>query len=325
MLGHLGMNNIVTDFINTLSSRQPSRKNDVKEVLMDNRSKAIALLERGFDSIESDYSSTYAVYQSIIAAVCDPTGERLLEGFDKEPVSGRGVQFRVWTDENPNYNDDDIKNGFRTAEMNSLAHMMAKTEIFLKHKISRSLLFASSEITNVRDVHSYNHGVGRTVGFDMHFTGAVMRAFAMSRYYQAMSACIIHLRSQLSGLQNDDGTGSIWDETMIHINTEFTRGAWEEGGSHHNIWGCSDTIITGKMKDGPLVVGDIVTSASSTCTGNGAPVEALGNAVAESKHVYSTIGELMGYEKSRNHPSLLTNSDGTITSAIGLPKNVEQG
>lgn len=319
-LGHEQMDNIVSAFMTSLASRMPERKKETYEILMDNRRKAIELMKTGFSAMETDYNTAYNEYNSIISATVNPGSERILNGLDNFDLRGNTVSYKLSSSIDGHYSGFNVVDGFRNVIQENLVHALAKTEIFLKSEVSSSMIFNVAGFKNIQDQYSGSNGY--ELNFDMHFTGSAIRTIAFSRFFQSLSAGLLHLRQKLS--VNDSQGQNIWNNTLIHLQTEFNRSKFLERGTDHNIYSCSDSFITGRMQDGPLVVGNVYDKygTGSHCVGDGAPVEALNGAIPSVKHLYSTVANLMGFEGSDNHPSLLNISNTGISSTIGLPKNM---
>jgi hypothetical protein len=120
-----------------------------------------------------------------------------------------------------------------------------------------------------------------------------------------------------------EGGGNVWDQTLVHLRSEFNRGQSYDRGSDHNIRSCVETFFSGSIQDGPIVSGDINASSSQGTDGSGVSVSSLGNQVIDSKYVFSTVGTLMGFTPSRNHAPLLAIEGGKIVSKVGAPNNVK--
>ncbi len=320
-LGVKDLDKVVTSFINSLSNQMPKRKAKTIEVMMDNRKKAVELISKGFEGIENDYKQAYALYQTVINLVMNPTSDRLLEGLDDRPVYGSGETVQFWSDTPGSYKDFSIVEGLKQANCNTMAHAFAKAEVFLKYKVTNCLMLDIGNIKNVGQKHSRADN-GHDIGHDSHYTGDVLRCLALSRFYQSFAACMLHFRQQTSSMPGQSA-GSVWAETLVNLRSEFNRGGFKGRGADHNINSCVESFFSGAIQSGPIVTGNIEYSSSDRCVGNGAPVDKT-KGVMDSKYVYSTIGELMGYTPSRNHAPVLKIQNGKIVSNIGGPANIKK-
>jgi len=325
-MGLAAMDGVVTSFINSLADQMPKRKAPIIQLLMDNRKKAVELMIKGFDGIDSDYQNTLDGYFQLIASVMDPDPSRILVGLDDRPIKGHDQRLRLWTDLPVYYDSRSLVDGFRTASCWGMAHAFTKAEIFLKYKITQCLNLNLGSIGRIS--HQYtgdpnNPAHVSNFGFDCHYTGDLFRALAFSRYYQSLAACLLRFRSKLTALPGKT-EANLWSETLVNLRSEFNRG-YRDLGSDHNIEACVETFFSGAIQDGPIVAGNIYISDKLPTLGNSAPVQAAGaagNECLSSKYTYSTLGALMGYEPSRNHKPVLVPSGNKIISNIEPPKNI---
>jgi hypothetical protein len=325
-LGSANLDKVVSSFITSLAPQESARKNKAIQILMADRTKAIQLLEKGFAGIRADYDATFAAYSAIIAQVMKPTPDRILAGLDDKPLKGNGIRFRSWEDQTQPYNTLNLIDGFNSAECSNMAHGFAKAEVFLRNKITNCIhldIAGISKIANdyTRDVN--NPTQTTTLMFDMHYTGDHMRGIAMSRYYQALAACLVQFKAKLTALPGSSG-GNMWGETVVHLRSEINRGGSTEGGTHHSIYSLAETFFSGAIQEGPIVAGNIEISDNGKTNGNGAPLADITNQIIDSKFIYSTVGSLMGFPQSANHKPILVANGSKIVSNVAAPKNIKK-
>lgn len=326
-LGAANLDKVVSSFVAsiTASNQVPARKNQALQILMDDRKKALSLLQKGFAGIREDYEATYLAYANIIAMVMKPSADRILVGLDDKPIQGRGERFQRWTDKQLEYSNFNLIQGFWVAECAQMAHSFAKAEVFLRHKITNCIELEISGMTRI--AHEYanlTNGSGvQDFTFDCHYTGDLFRGIAFSRYYQSLAACLGQFRTKLSALPGVNG-GNVWGETLVHLRSEFNRGTAHQRGSDHNIRGCVESFFSGAIQDGPIVAGNVEYADDAKVSGNGAPLAEAAGQVIDSKFIFSTVGSLMGYTPSRNHMPILVPSGSKIISNVGAPKNLKK-
>ena len=331
-MGVAKLDNVVKSFIASLAPQMPSRKYKAVQVLQDNRSKAVQLLQKGFAGIEADYTAAFDIYMALIASVMNPDSSRILKGLDDKVIRGSNVaslatSFQFWSDLPGFYDSYDLIDGFRQAQCINMAHAFAKAEVYIKHQITNCMQFEISGVSRIAGQHTSNinnETMVKTLTFDVHYTGALMKGVMFSRFYQSFAACLNQFKLKLSGMPGKSGANA-WNETLISLRSEFNRGSHNDRGTDHSIRSCVETFFSGAIQDGPIVAGNISVSANSGTHGEGTAVSEIGNQVIDSKFIYSTIGSLMGYTPSRNHSPILAPSGNKIISKVGAPKNVREG
>ena len=314
VMGLRKFDNVVSSFINSLTDQMPARKAKTFGIMMDNRKKAVDLLEKGFGGIEADYNAAHSRYFQLVNQVMNPTGDRILSGFDDKDFKGTGTAYNYNLGVEGRYGGFSPLQGFKISECNNLVSGFAKAEIYMKYGITNCMQFEIGELSRIYDQFS-NQASETTFTFDCHYTGQVIRGIAFSRFYQSFAACLNLFKGQIGGLA--------WGQTLVHLRSEFNRSKAQERGSDHNIWGNVETFFSGAIAEGPIVGGNLGYQDNATCDGNGAAIPELNNEKIESKHIYSTVATLMGFEPSRNHMTLLKPSNGKIVSNLPAPRNLK--
>ncbi|MBT5095434.1 MAG: DUF1501 domain-containing protein, partial [Halobacteriovoraceae bacterium] len=126
----------------------------------------------------------------------------------------------------------------------------------------------------------------------------------------------------------------IFDDTLIHVTTEFEREPAEtDSGTHHGVTGHSSTLICGKI-EGPQVIGNIydishdpndVTPSCGTW-GKGAPVAELDHNEIVYGNIASSICKILGISSPTPASKSLVRIDPNskkITPLISKAKNVK--
>ncbi|MGZ3691813.1 MAG: hypothetical protein ACXVAX_09930 [Pseudobdellovibrio sp.] len=165
------------------------------------------------------------------------------------------------------------------------------------------------------------------IPMDSHVHGVIYELMATTILYRAMSSCLLEMVDVLK--KTKKGKGNLFDETVIHVATEFDRLPQPDGGgTHHNNLANPTSLISGCIK-GPQVIGNIFIgkidekSIYNGTLGNGAPVKELGTAIKIS-HVSSTLSHLLRVKPIVGRsPSLVKEENGQVVSLIERPQNVE--
>jgi len=137
----------------------------------------------------------------------------------------------------------------------------------------------------------------QTFPMDAHDTGVLFDVLTTKQFFRAISTCLYELISQLKNTKINDKT--LFDETVIHIASEFDRNPSQDGyGSSHLPFSNPTSIFSGCLK-GPAVIGNIYAGTLKKndeeyfgTLGVGAPVKELGTAI-KIGNVSSTLSTLL--------------------------------
>ncbi|WP_127716038.1 hypothetical protein [Halobacteriovorax sp. HLS] len=208
--------------------------------------------------------------------------------------------------------DDDLRTILDDVEIETMAQEFALTEYVLINGLSSSIVVSCKNeigniLKNIISKRAYSEeslksadGKFRTnivaASFDSHATGSYINLLTTSQYYLSLASCLNELISRLK--ETKIGNISLFDETLIHISSEFDRIPDDLlCGSAHNEQAHSSTFYSGAIK-GPQVVGNIFTSLNSSnkkwgTIGNSAPIKSFNNQRLNIGHLSSSIAAVL--------------------------------
>lgn len=206
---------------------------------------AYKMFEEKLTSFNQKYANLYKKYQEIVSKEIRANFPNIT---NVNPVSDNSDYF--------SYNRGVVVNGSLNATINAETNLnrtamtMAFAEFALTEKLSSSV-----NINISSTVMSGVKGIGN-ITCDQHYVGAVASIFYTSLYYRAFMGCLLELKDQLQA-------AGIFDKTLIHIMTEFSRTPRMDGsGSDHGYNGNSATLISGMITT-PGLIGNIVKNTHS--------------------------------------------------------------
>ena len=230
----------------------------------------------------------------------------------------------AWKMDDHYVGSEDLRTVFRRVSNKTLSHQFAMVETALIHQLADVLLFNvdppaelefkdSYRVNRVRSrnvgdqIEFYTEdppyssptrpGEGEVLNIDGHNVGSAIGLMGYSLYYRALAACIVELKSRLARAGGRQPGGSVFDETLIHLTSEFERRPRSDlGGTDHGWRGHTSTLISGRIR-GTEVIGNIRTRSPEgrgerECTwGEGAPLQANGRVLAYSD-IAATLAHL---------------------------------
>lgn len=272
------------------------------EIVARNHQSAMQLIKRGIDDINSFWGPTVAKYKNAFEASARAIN---INGISTAPLlnnatfanrmmahsSGRTAHGLIHPEYDlrlaiANMTDDFLLNGFALAEY------------LIKNNLSSAIELWSGRMTNVPI-----HFAGETsitaghVPFDMHEWGVLSSTLVSSAYFRGVSALILELKNSLQGQSN------LWDETVVHVFSEFGRSGRTNGnGSDHGFNSMVSSLFSGAIKQ-PMIVGNALTQGyNASYTG----AQAIAAPIA-------------GYNQSgMPSPALLAS---TLSEVLRLPAN----
>ncbi len=162
---------------------------------------------------------------------------------------------------------------------------------------------------------------------DAHDTGAYIQLIQFTRYYRALASCLYELIQRIKAVPS--GNGSLFDKTVIAINSEFSRSARDAGnGSDHGPNGSCYSLISGMIAQ-PLVVGNINKDGGMNgyrgTWGTGSPMVEFTNQQAVVGNAASTVALMLDFPTPtpNNAPFVNLNaSTGKVVSTVSRTRNV---
>ena len=259
------------------------------KVLAKNHANALALIKRGTSNLDSYWPAAIERYRGVINGALRKTGipgisdiplifnEDVSWGNNFTPVTQIPKSTSLWRlgggVETVNLNlSFDLRDAVANATFNLLAEGFAFAEFVLKEQLSSSLDILVNIITlNILQLgNTVRNDFNLTT--DMHETPAPVATFIMNQYYRALTAAMLELIEQLKNtkISNRD----IWTDTVFHVTSDFGRSARINcTGSDHGFNQMISSAFAGDVKNGPHVVGNVLTTPTIGCQGIAAPIE----------------------------------------------------
>jgi hypothetical protein len=139
---------------------------------------------------------------------------------------------------------------------------------------------------------------------DAHEVGWISSLIGCNLFYRGLSACLLELIDRLQ--ETSLGSGSLFDETVIHLATEFDRYPIDLGaGTQHNISANVTSLFSGIIPE-QTMLGNIYVGRKAPkleinaggiqltgTMGNAAPVPSLVNRIININNVSSTLSEML--------------------------------
>ena len=249
---------------------------------------AYEMFDKNLDSFNKKYVGIYKKYQAIVR-------KEIRAAFPGvttvNPISDESVLFSV--NRGPVFVKGALNNSIDSkTHINATAQAFAFAEFALTEKLSSSVTVDASG-----SVMQSVKGVGN-VPCDQHFVGGVASVFYTSLYYRAFLGCLMELKVKLEA-------AGIFDKTLIHIMTEFSRTPKKDGsGADHGFNGSSVTLIGG-MIETPGLVGNIRKKTVSNDNnrypgtwGEAAPFNfSTGRRPIVNDDIVNTVCEIVGVKK----------------------------
>ena len=342
------------DIIETLANRtlnslreygRATRNRKIAAMFRD-ASNAKSVILRDFGDLVAEFNGLRDKYENLIQRAY--THHNTDDVDNVELITTNDVEFRVQSNAVYNFNPGfDMRDtiqmnemsqgplnasipGARDTSISNLSASMAVTEFLLVNELSNSLTLNTQSMTSFYLPANIdpNPTTNRGMAHDAHSTGAYSTLFFFSKFYKGFSACMLELVDQLKN-NNQSGGGALFDNTLIHITSEFGRNSRNNNSGSDHAWHGSNITLLSGMIEGPQVVGNIyhnhVDDGHDGTWGAAAPVPELANREMVLGNVASSIANILKVETpTPNDPAILDrSSDGKIVSYLGNPENDE--
>lgn len=191
-----------------------------------------------------------------------------------------------------------------STNVTNLAAVFATIEILFVQNLTQSMSVSIGSLFKL-----IKNPAGNTFNLapDQHDVGVVTATFYTNFYYRTILNCLDELITVLKSNQ-------LFNDTVIHIGSEFNRNAKVDGsGSDHGFKGVSSLIISG-MIDQTAVIGNIKSEPSGTYKGTwglSVPHPLTSNKVIRFQDVAMTICSMLGVGNVSNNGKSLLNTDGS--------------
>lgn len=202
--------------------------------------KAIDLIESGKFDIYKQWTTVHKRYADAVAEALSMAAVKRMfpetikaDGSAKFGISNMGVKAEA----------ADLRNLFAAKPViNGFADAFALSEILVTEGITSSIVMPLAPISGLSI-----GGKAMQTTHDQHGIGTVSSALVTNTFYRAVINCMQELVGSLK-------TAGVFDDTVIHLGSEFSRTPRENGsGSDHGFYGASSTIISGKIRKFGLI------------------------------------------------------------------------
>ena len=307
------------------------------EHLYSMRSDAEKLLKTGFGNLESEYFVLYQKYAALISS-CAATR---IPGVTDKPVlfadlpmlSSKGIMHQTLLSGGSGSStfarNSDLTTIIQSSSsVSKLAENFAVAEYLIKNKYSTSVGMGLGGVDHLAfldrmdESDSLGDDLKGTWGGDEHVGGSINSLIINSFMYRCLAACLFELVSVLK-------SKGMFNETVIHIGSEFSRDPdANQKGSQHGWMAAVTSILSGAI-DRPMVLGNVRidntpgTSAPGTF-GGAAPVK-VDNVEQELTigHATSTVCELLRIKSPLpNNGSLISVGSNGISPTIEYARNL---
>jgi hypothetical protein len=251
---------------------------------------------------------------------------------------------------------DDLRSVFRRARCNYIAKQFALAEFALTERLSSSILLTSPDpleqanyiltdlepfeylhLDNIRWEHAETEGravyrageretqrAGYRLLHDSHETGWLVNTVSCTMFFRGFASCLVELIERLKAAPGRAG-GNQFEETVIHVASEFDRYPKSEGARFsHSPRAHVTSLFSGLIQE-PVILGNIKIGDNSRPGGTmgfAAPVTKLGAPVSL-QNIASTVSEMAGVAKiDPGARSLVHVSGARLEPAIPFGRNV---
>jgi hypothetical protein len=258
------------------------------------------------------------------------------------------------------FETNSISEFIKTGEIKYWAQEFALAEFLIKNNLCQSILLStpneignlfddctSSKAYNFKDfTTTYNSTTNQTtiyckpghaskssfkqrVPMDSHGSGAIIEVLSTKLFFTAFSRCLQQFIQELKSIKVSSSE-NLFDNTVIHLASEFDRIPNENGfGSGHLPLSNPTTIFSGVIK-GPILIGNIYSGTLDKnkwelygTLGVGAPSEELDGHI-DISNVSSTISKLINLNPIvKRAPSLIDYKNGQVCSLLSKARNVD--
>lgn len=245
------------------------------------RKAAKKLLEQDLSTIIEGIGDAFTKYQDTFATALD-THIPTLEDTKIYTPTSYNEDENVSTYYGTAFDDDNtpLQTVLSGSSNDTLALSLSIAEVLINNGLSNSFLLNAGEL----QTPSF------TLSNDGHSFPAIPTTYYYSKYFQGLLAC---LNEFIGGTKGETGIGSSnFDNTVIHLASEFGRNPKASGvGSDHGYTASNTTLISG-MITSPEIIGDISMGLNDGSTYAGSWGEA--SVDVSVKSVHNTIANLFG-------------------------------
>lgn len=255
-----------------------------------------------FDSLAADWTPLFNKYMDNIARTLAIDYAGIDDRRIGEVVTGAALRPYQLTEgkfaQNKVSGKVDLRSILANVDYSRLAAQFATIEFLIRYDICPSISVIPTVFTDISaDFHDGTDFTGNMT-FDQHNYGVMPGVFINTKYFLALSSCLLEMVDVLKAQHK-------FDDTLIYMNGEFNRSALTDGsGSDHGADATSVSLISGRIPQFK-VVGNIYRDAAGVETnygtkykgtwGHGAPIK---GAVLNIPTFWASVMTLLGFPQS---------------------------
>ncbi len=314
-------------------SDQVGKNNPYLKSVLGDKKNALELVKRGVGDLGTIYGNLFAKYKGLMEQALTQSwlpGVDDLDIISPNSNAASNFPFRIRSSgtqrvipRNNNLRDTLTQNSM----VSNLAESFALAEYLIMNDLSSSVTLGVGDLMNLSFLNALDSGTGanltannfRSIN-DAHDTGAYATLFYFSKFYLALSSCMLELVRVLKANQK-------FTKTLIQVSSEFNRSARSNGtGSDHGWRGSNVSLYSGKIQ-APEIIGNISaggTGATYEGTwGVAAPSSEIGNREINIGNMISSVSTILGIRSvTSNDQSLVYEQGGVIKSIMSRGRNV---
>lgn len=300
-----------------------------QSVSRDLASKARKTIATGLGDFDAFWSTAFARYNNIVHSAARAMN---VPGFtDQAIVAGAAgdARFRITTVGDPIFCDPgvDLRQAIAGWNFAPLPQMLAFVEFCLKQKLVQTFELGTGFFRPAGLTFRVG-GADVTIQhvFDEHLTGSFASLLIDQTLFRGFGAGLVELTNQLKAASGSSG-GTLFDDTVIHITSEFERSPRNDGsGSDHGFDGMVTSVLSGAIRNGPFVVGNIRRQDDNPGVYTGtwgyrAQTNVQGqNVLLTPTHIASTLSQILGSPKNpwgNLAPPLAVMENGQLKLSVG--------
>lgn len=298
------------------------------------RHRAEKLLREGVGNTAGEYVLLRNKYRDLIRAVASSTIPGVSDRAIPYRADMNGSALSTMLSQNIITRNTDLRTLVQAdTSVTFLAESFAVAEYLVTRGYSSSVMGGISSVNRVHGENIFNivteaTAAAQVAGYslDEHFHGSVVALIVDSFFFRSLAACLYELIQVLKAK-------NLYDETVIHIGSEFSRiPRADQAGSDHG-WSAGTTSLFSGAINKPVVIGNTLKDGANSplqkATGSWGSTASMeidaqkrplhfGNAAA-------TIAELLRVKRPMpNYSSLIAESGSGISLTVDAAKNKEE-
>lgn len=294
--------------------------------LKNSRADADAMMARAASEIKPKWDAIFAKYVGLVQQGLQVQVAGLTDkpvGDTRPPISTATESIRYQFDNQTGLENHmtpvDIRASVSaTTDVSAMAESFALAELAITLGLSNSVAVAIGHLEKL----TVNGVTSAKFTSDQHFSGALVSTYFNTKLWAAMGTCLVELVSVLKA-------ANLFDQTVIHVGSEFNRTPSHDlGGTGHGWQASSATILSGMVKS-PMVIGNILMRDPSGRVGQqgtwGVGAPSINGRTLDPADLANALALMLGVPqivKRSSDNDIIALSAGQVISKIGLGRQV---